>query len=74
MKTFFKRLIERVLDGPRCPDCPDHDARTHSHNGCQSAVYDRHGLHAGWCDCKTPYGGRKPNRIERETAEAVSRG
>jgi len=73
MKAWFSRLIDRLMYGPRCPDCAEHYARTHSHNGCQSAVYTDHGDPAGLCPCNTSYGGRRrPTRIEHETAEAAA--
>lgn len=50
-KNLLFRLLDRIIDGPQCPNCK-HDADIHYGRGyCLGAKYDRLGEHESWCDC-----------------------
>jgi hypothetical protein len=51
-KGLLISLLDRLFDGPKCPNCK-HDVAIHYDEGhcyCLGAKYD-HGVHVGWCDC-----------------------
>lgn len=48
-KNLLLRIVERIMDGPKCPNC-EHDVAIHDEGRCLGAVYDR-GTHVRWCDC-----------------------
>lgn len=72
MRKLIAQLWERIVEGPRCPDCPEHFARPHGPDGCLCHVYTPAGDPNGMCGCKLPYGGRKPTRRELDDARALA--
>jgi hypothetical protein len=52
------RLVDRVLDGPRCPDCAPHFTGIHGETGCLGHSVDAAGAHS-WCGCTRTYGKTK---------------
>lgn len=57
MRDLIRQLWQRILDGPRCPDCT-HDQAIHGETGCLGAVYNDHTGHDSWCPCERTYGGK----------------
>lgn len=76
MKAWISRLIDRLVDGPQCPDCP-HLAHGHIATGCLCSVPIDNPLgepQTQRCQCGTPYGGsaRSERRTRRQMAGVVA--
>lgn len=64
MLKLILRFLERIADGPLCPDCGD-SAYVHLDDRCLVIRYDRPDVDGVYqqCECTTPYGASK--RAER---------
>jgi hypothetical protein len=50
-QNLLLRILNRIIDGPQCPNC-SHDKMSHVEAGrCLGANYDKAGTHIGWCTC-----------------------
>jgi len=48
-KGLLVRIWERLVDGPKCPNC-GHDTAIHDEGRCLGSVEER-GMHVRWCGC-----------------------
>lgn len=66
-KGLIMRVLDRIIDGPPCPNCK-HDVSIHWEDGhCLGAVME-HGKHVRWCTCLSP---KKEKEDERTGSDSV---